>query len=51
MIKTQKEGCNFSPFSKEDILEKLEEQISILGKECNFQVVIDEEFFVCFEYY
>lgn len=45
MIKTQKEECNYSPFSKEDILEKLDEHITILGKECNFQVVIDKEMF------
>ena len=45
IIETQNERINYSPHSKEDILEKLEEQISILGKECIFQVVIGEDKF------
>lgn len=44
-IETQNERINYSPHSKEDILEKLEEQISILGNDCLFQVQVGEELF------
>ena len=45
LIETQNERSNYAPHSKEDILEKLEEQVSILGKECDFQVIVGEEMF------
>jgi len=45
LVETQNERSNYAPHSKEDILEKLEEQVSILGKECDFQVIVGEEMF------
>jgi len=45
IIDTQNEENNHSPYSKEDILEELEEQVTILGKECDFQVIINGEMF------